>query len=198
MPWVYKKPVKDSPTAPSATEDAAVPPQPDHAWKALSIVNEWVRYADTKTGVTLAFIGVTSTVLFNLVKDEQQWTCRLVVAVVACVAALLLSVVFAYLALFPRVESRSGNSEDPDEESVNLLFFGSVSKHYSKRQPTYREVLSTLTSDPKKLTRQISSQIHENSHIATVKFKYVNRAIMAELVAVGVVIVVAVIATAGW
>ncbi|MDO5878283.1 DUF5706 domain-containing protein (plasmid) [Paenarthrobacter sp. R1] len=198
MPWVYKKPDKDSPTAVPAAGEPAVPPQPDHAWKALSIINEWVRYADTKTGVTLAFIGVTSTVLFNLVKDEQQWTCRLVVAVIACVAALLLSVIFTYLALFPRVESRSGNSEDPDEESVNLLFFGSVSKHYSKKQPTYREVLSTLTRDAQKLTRQIASQIHENSHIATVKFKYVNRAIMAELVAVGLVVIVAVIATAGW
>lgn len=183
MPWIYKKPAKD--------------PQPEHAWKALSITNEWVRHADTKTGVTLAFVGATCTVLFNLVRDRENWTCLLIGAVVICVAALLTSVIFACLALFPRVKGHAGNAEDPDEDSVNLLFFGHVSKHYSKKQPTYREVLSTLTSDPRKLTRQIASQIHENSHIASTKFKYVNRSIIAELVAVGMAVLIAAIATAG-
>jgi hypothetical protein len=39
-------------------------------------------------------------------------------------------------------------------------------------------VLSLLTSDPTRLTRQVAAQIHENAHIATTKFKYVNRAII--------------------
>lgn len=189
MPWPFSKTPKDSP---------AVPPQPDHAWKVLSITNEWVRHADTKTGVTLAFVGATTTVLFNLVKNEDHWTCMLVVAVALCVATLFVSVVCAWLALFPRVKGRPSGGDEPDEDAVNLLFFGHVSSHYSKDRPTYLQVLSTLTTDPARLTRQVAAQIHENSHIATTKFKYVNRAIMAEMVAVGVAVLVAVVATSGW
>jgi hypothetical protein len=188
VPWPFGKRPDYSPTA----------PQPDHAWKALSITNEWVRHADTKTGVTLAFVGATTTVLFNLVKDEDHWTCLLVGAVAVCAAALFVSVVCAWLALFPRVKGRPSTGDEPDEDAVNLLFFGHVSSHYSKDRPTYLQVLSTLTTDPARLTRQVAAQIHENSHIATTKFKYVNRAIMAEMVAVGVAVFVAVVATAGW
>lgn len=179
-----------------ASPDAV--PQPEHAWKALSITNEWIRHADTKIGVTLAFIGATTTVLFNLVKDENSWTCLLVAAVGLCVAALLSAVVFAWLALFPRVKGRSPSGDEPDEDAVNLLFFGHVSSHYAKDRPTYLQVLSLLTSDPARLTRQVAAQIHGNSHIATTKFKYVNRSIIAELIAVGVVAFIAVAATAGW
>lgn len=189
MPWAFKKRPEDSP---------APQPQPDHAWKALSITNEWIRHADTKTGVTLAFIAATITVLFNLVKNEDHWTCLLVASVAICAVALLLSVIFAWLALFPRIKVRSSTPDEPDEDAVNLLFFGHVAGHYSKDRPTYLQVLSTLTTDPARLTRQIAGQIHENSHIATTKFKYVNRSIMAEVAAVGVAVFVAVAATAGW
>jgi Family of unknown function (DUF5706) len=189
VPWLFTK---------SSVDSTAVPPQPDHAWKALSITNEWVRHADTKTGVTLAFIGATSTVLFNLVKDENNWTCLLMASVAVCAAALLASAICAWLALFPRVKGRPFTGDEPDEDAVNLLFFGHVSSHYSKDRPTYVQVLSTLTTDPARLTRQVAAQIHENSHIATTKFKYVNRAIMAEIAAVGVAVLVAVVATAGW
>lgn len=149
-------------------------------------------------GVTLAFVGVTTTVLFNLVKDEDHWTCLLAVAVALCAAALLMSAAFAWFALFPRVKGRFADGDESDEDAVNLLFFGHVSSHYSNDRPTYQQVLSLLTSDPDRLTRQVAAQIHENSHIATTKFKYVNRAIMAELFAVSVAVFVAVTATAGW
>lgn len=42
-----------------------VVPAPDHAWKALSVTNEWVRHADAKTGITLAFVAATATALFS-------------------------------------------------------------------------------------------------------------------------------------
>lgn len=173
-------------------------PQPDQAWKVLSITNEWIRHADTKMGVTLAFVGVTTTVLFNLVRDEVRWTCLLTAAVTLCAAALLTSAAFAWFALFPRVKGRPADGDEPDEDAVNLLFFGHVSNHYSNDRPTYQQVLLLLTSDPDRLTRQVAAQIHENSHIATTKFKYVNRAIMAELFAVSVAVFVAVAVTAGW
>ncbi|WP_024366828.1 Pycsar system effector family protein [Arthrobacter sp. TB 26] len=184
---------KGEPDVPAVAE-----PQPDQAWKALSVTNEWIRHADTKTGVTLAFVGATVAALFNIVKDEDKWTCALTLAVGLCAFALVSSAGFACAALFPRTRGRLPNGEEADEDAVNLLFFGDIAGHYTKDRPTYLQVLSLLTSDPTRLTRQVAAQIHENAHIATTKFKYVNRAIIAELAAVGVAASVAVIATTGW
>ncbi|WP_091471027.1 Pycsar system effector family protein [Paenarthrobacter nitroguajacolicus] len=188
-PWGQK----NDPDVPGVAE-----PQPDQAWKALSVTNEWIRHADTKTGVTLAFVAATVTALFNIAKDEGNWTCLLRATVVLCASALLAAVGFACAALFPRTKGRLPSGEETDEDAVNLLFFGDIAGHYTKDRPTYLQVLSLLTSDSTRLTRQVAAQIHENAHIATTKFKYVNRAIIAELIAVGVAAAVAVIATAGW
>lgn len=183
---------------PSIEDEASAVPQPDQAWKALSITNEWIRHADTKTGVTLAFVGATSTVLFNLVKGEHSWTYWLVFAVVLCAAALVAAAAFACAALFPRTKRRARKGTATDEEAVNLLFFGDIVGHYTKDLPSYTQVLSLLTGNPARLTEQIAAQIHENAHIATAKFKHVNRAILAEVGAVGAAAVVAFLSTAGW
>jgi hypothetical protein len=192
--------VRRTPWGPKGEPDvpAVAEPQPDQAWKALSVTNEWIRHADTKTGVTLAFVGATVAALFNIVKDEDKWTCVLTLAVGLCAFALVCSAGFACAALFPRTRGLLPNGEEADEDAVNLLFFGDIAGHYTKDRPTYLQVLSLLTSDPTRLTRQVAAQIHENAHIATTKFKYVNRAIIAELVAFGVAAAVAVIATTGW
>lgn len=179
---------------PKPVTDSA--PQPDHAWKALSITNEWIRHADTKTGVTLAFVATTATVLFNLVKGETSWTCLQAIATSACALCITVASLFACAALFPRTRSRS--AESTDEDAVNLLFFGDIAGHYSKDRPSYLQVLSLLTSNPSRLTRQIAAQIHENSHIATEKFKHVNRAIITEVLAFVAVVAVAIITTGGW
>jgi len=173
-------------------------PQPEHAWKALSLTNDWIRHADTKTGVTLAFIGATATVLFNLIKDECRWTGLLVTATGLCVSALCLATMFAGLALFPRVKVQPTSSDDTDEDAVNLLFFGDIAGHYAQDRPTYTEVLTLLTSDPARVTKYIAGQIHENAHIATTKFKHVNRAILVELFAVVAVAFVALARASSW
>jgi len=170
---------------PSTEGESPSLPQPDQAWKALSITNEWIRHADTKTGVTLAFVGATATVLFNLIKNEQSWTYWLVFAVVLCAAALVAAATFACAALFPRTRRQARQGTPTDEEAVNLLFFGDIVGHYTKDLPSYTQVLSLLTGNPARLTEQIAAQIHENAHIATAKFKHVNRAILAEVAAVG-------------
>jgi|GEM_PF-3237873 len=100
---------------------------------------------DTKPGVTLAFVGATTTVLF---KDEDHWTCLLLGAVAVYAAALFASVVCAWVALFPGVKGRPSTGDEPDEDAASLLFFGHVSSHYSKDRPSYLQVQSTLTTDP--------------------------------------------------
>lgn len=180
--------------------------EPDHAWKVLATTNEWIRHADAKAGVTLAFVGVTGTTLLNLVKDEGAWSLFLNILVFADLLALLSAVSFAYFALSPRTKTRdeqrkwlqrkkgqrqSGATtaeKAAQQDQINLLFFGHIATHYKDQGPSYHEVLTLITKDRERLTGQIAAQIHENSHVATNKFKNVDRAIKAELAAVTVLI----------
>lgn len=188
-----------------AAEEAGsrpIKPSPDHAWKALTITNEWIRHADAKTGITLAFVGATATALFNVAHALERWTCLLTVTVTLGVVTLLTAIASAGLALLPRVRRHApkGAAEESvePEDAVSLLFFGDVTMHYGADRPTFREVFATLTSDPTRLTRQIADQIHANAHVATTKFTWANRAIKFELASAVCLAVTALLYATGW
>ncbi|WP_143709992.1 Pycsar system effector family protein [Kocuria flava] len=153
--------------------------------------------------MTLAFVGATGTMLYSLVKNLQDWGWFLGVAAVVCGIALFIAAAFGFMALFPRTTPHSlrqeprtaTESEDTstsaDEEAVNLLFYGDITRRYANDRPTFLEVFSALTSNEECLTAHIAHQIHANAHIATTKFHWVNLAIKTEAVAVGALAIVA-------
>ena len=163
-------------------------PNPDHAWKLLSLVNEWIRHSDAKAGVTLAFVGVLSTMLFNLVREFTQrsfvWD---LIVVVAC-ALLALTAALSGWTLTPRVDDK-----DAAPEAINRVFYASIARHFKGDRPGYTEVLGTLTADPRELVRDLADQVHANAEIATLKARYVKWAIRSALAAGACVAVVAMI-----
>lgn len=189
-------------TSTLAIDERATGPSPDHAWKALSTTNEWIRHADAKTGITLAFAGVTFAALFNVAHATHKWTCLITVLALVTAGALLAAVLCAGMALLPRVAPRKTRGSHEESASaddvVNLLFFGDVAKHYGTDGPTYRNVLSTLTSDVSRLTRQIADQVHANAHVATAKFQWANRAVVCELTAAVALVATAFLYITGW
>ncbi|WP_181696382.1 Pycsar system effector family protein [Nocardia sp. GTS18] len=163
-------------------DDVAPALNPDHAWKTLGLVNEWIRHADAKAGVTLAFTGVLATMVFNLVKDfDRRSTIFDLLVVLAC-ALLLLTGALCGWTLTPRV-----NDSDADPQAINLLYFGSISHHFKGRRQQFSDVLSTLTSDDSELIRHLSAQVHANAKIATTKARSAKWAIRSAL-ATGVVV----------
>lgn len=151
-------------------------PDPDHAWKTLALVNEWIRHSDAKAGVTLAFTGVLATMIFNLVKDfDRRSTIFDVFVVIAC-ALLVLTAGLSGWTLTPRLKDG-----DADPVSINLLYFGSISRHFKGKRPQYGEVLSTLTDDPSELIKHLAAQIHANAKIATTKARFAKWAIRSAL-----------------
>jgi hypothetical protein len=153
-------------------------PNPDHAWKLLALVNEWIRHSDAKAGVTLAFAGVLGTMIFNLVKDFQHRTLLFDGLVVLSSALLVLTAALCAWTLTPRV-----NDKDADPEAINRIFFASISRHFKGERPRYQEVLRTLTADPDELVKDLADQVHANAKIATTKAKYAKWAIRAALAA---------------
>lgn len=161
-------------------------PDPDHAWKVLALVNEWIRHADAKAGVTLAFTGALGTMLFNLVQQSNRSDLEFSVLVgIACIA-LLATAVCCGLTLVPRVD-------DADEvpEAINRLFYASITKNFKRDRVGYAAVLTTLTAVPGDLIEDIAHQIHANARIATVKNEYARRAIVSAFGAATLVAAVA-------
>lgn len=151
-------------------------PNPDHAWKALALVNEWIRHSDAKAGVTLAFAGVLGAMTFNLARDFEPRSTLFDFLVVLVCGFLVTTAGLCGWTLTPRV-----NDKDADRDAINRLFFASISANFKGKRKQYSEVLHTLTADPAELTRDLADQIHANARIASVKAKYAKWGIRSAL-----------------
>lgn len=160
--------------------DSPPPPDPDQAWKALSLVNEWLRHAEAKLGVIVAAAGVSGGVLFNLVKDHTDRSIAFKIATAICAAAVLVAGVSAMAGLYPVV--RVGRVRRSGGESVNPLFFHDIARSYRGDAPRYGAILGTLTTNPDDLVRHIGQQVHANATVAQRKYRWANWAIRALLV----------------
>lgn len=74
MKWLGRRRGRASDGSEGDQPIATVPlvPAPDHAWKALSVKNEWVRHANAKTRMTLAFVAATAAALFNVAHAAEK------------------------------------------------------------------------------------------------------------------------------
>lgn len=173
----------NSPTPVSSPE-----PNPDHAWRTLALMNEWIRHSDAKAGVTLAFTGVMATTTFNLAKDFTPRTAVFDNLVVIACLLLILTGALCGWTLTPRVKDK-----DADRDAINRLFFASIHRNFRGKRQEYSEIFQTLTSDPVELTRDLADQIHVNARIATVKATAAKWAIRCALAAGAAIAVLALI-----
>lgn len=203
-------PQQGSPADEEVGQDVPTPStlQPEHAWKALSLVNDWVKHAETKSVATLAAAGVAGGVAYNLLKDQSNPGIILdLVAVVGCLM-IFLAGLFAMAALAPQlkpplrgelraklrgmrarrsVPPSEGGTEPTQSEAerspTNLLFYGDVKRQYEHDAPTYAQVLAAITGNDREITNHIALQVHANSLVANRKYVWANRAIRALRVA---------------
>jgi hypothetical protein len=172
-PRVAESHPRDLPTLAGPPE-----PNPDHAWKTLALMNEWIRHSDAKAGVTLAFTGLMATTTFNLAKDFTERSAVFDSLVVAACLLLIATASFCGWTLTPRVRDK-----DADRDAINKLFFVSIDQNFRGKRQEYSQVLHTLTADPIELIKEIADQIHVNARIATVKATAAKWAIRCALAA---------------
>jgi hypothetical protein len=187
----------------SMPENLERAPNPDQAWKALSLVNDWIRHAEAKATATLAAAGVTGGVLYNLVHPQTHSFLALDIVATINAVLILTSGGSAVMALVPRLTIRKAKPTLPDknassqappgtpvpEDPVNLLYFRDIARNYRGDAPTYSQVLSTITSDPVRLTEYIGRQVFANSYVAHRKYEWANRAaifLAIDLIALGI------------
>lgn len=151
-------------------------PDPDHAWKALGLVNEWIRHGDAKIGVTLAGTGAAGVVLFNLVEDQANASALFSLLSGGCAVALFLAAIFAVSGLVPQV--KVGGKKEP-EAVTNLLFYRHIADGWSGKKERFVHALGSLTIDKQDLTKHIAEQVHANAGVARRKYVWSDRAIKA-------------------
>ncbi|MFE9055448.1 Pycsar system effector family protein [Streptomyces mutabilis] len=166
--------------------DTSTPPEPeqvpnaDHAWKALGLVVDWIKHAETKAGVTLAATGVTGGVLYNLLREVSTPSAWLILCSVVCALGLVVAGLCAGLALWPRLRMK--------EEPTSLLYFHHIARGHAKSD-TYAASLISLTVDMNALVDEIARQGWANSKVAHEKYLWGGwaiRSLLLSLIALAV------------
>ncbi|MFE4590417.1 Pycsar system effector family protein [Streptomyces laurentii] len=153
-------------TSPTVEPEKA--PNADHAWKALSLVIDWIKHAEAKAGATLAATGVAGGVLYNLVKDVQTPSTWLIVSSLLCALGVTGAGLCAGMVLWPRLRMK--------EEPTSLLYFHHIARGHPVGD-TYASSLAALTQDVDALIKEIASQGWANSRVAHDKYMWGGRAI---------------------
>jgi hypothetical protein len=146
------------------------------AWKALGLVNDWLRHAEGKAGATLAALGVTGGLLYNLVKSQENISVFLAIVSTLCGLAVITGGVFALLALKPRLRSQ--------EEATSRLYFDHIARRHPGVNPApYQQELVVLVQSSSNLIAEIGQQIWSNSKVASVKYKWTAYALVSLAIA---------------
>lgn len=178
---------------PMALAPASDPqPQPDHAWKALGLVIDWIKHAEAKAGALLAATGVAGGVLYNLVKDQDRPSIALMIAAGLCGVFLFVAGVCAGFAFRPRL--RAG------EEPTSALYYHHIARRHArgKGSDEYSQLVAEITGNAEQLVNEVASQIWANAHVASEKYAWINRTMAAFLAALPCLAAVAVIITFHW
>jgi hypothetical protein len=162
------------------SQQTSTPPptaNPDQAWKALSLVVDWIKHADAKAAATLASSGVVATVLYNLVKGEKNPPHALIAFSTACGLFVSAAALCAGWALRPRLRSR--------EAPTSPLYYHHIARRYTRSigGAPYVDLLNSLAKNNDDLTREIAWQVWANAHVAREKYRWGNYGLLSLLFA---------------
>ena len=154
------------PTPPAPEDDTSAPVDAAEAWKAVGLVNDWVRHAETKAAATLATAGVIGGVLYNLVKNQTEFSLTIKIFGPTSGGLAFGAAIASVIALWPRLR--------PSDDPTSLLYFDHIARKYPKdhQGPEYVSALKALVSDPDRLLEQLGQQVWANARVARRKFRW--------------------------
>ncbi|MEV1198636.1 Pycsar system effector family protein [Microbispora rosea] len=148
------------------------PPSAEQAWKALGLIVDWIKHAETKAAATIAGAAADGVALYNLVKDAGHVSVYFIVAAATCGILAVSAGICAGIAIWPRLRSK--------EPPTSLLYF----QHIARAHPTadaYVASMISLTKDIEALVTEIARQGWANSKVAHRKYVWGARAVVCLL-----------------
>lgn len=171
------------------TQDHAA--TPDRAWSVLLLVNDWIKHAETKLSILLAFQAALAAGLIATVLRGQPNGLGTLFTGGLAAAAIAISVGMALAGLIGRVKRRDG-------AATSVLYFGDIAAKYKEQPAPFRERLEAVLSDDDQLLAQTADQVHANAEIALRKYTWLNRATRVGGIALLIIIATGVCSVAGW
>lgn len=150
-------------------------PTIDTLWRTYEIINDWIKFSDTKAAAILALNGVIigvvlTTVLTNLSDaqiylDNHAFLRRLLISGIILEA---LSILCCFFCLKPTLWNKNPSS---------LIYFGDIRRKY-KTSFDYMKAVKEQFTDDDKTVSHITNQIWVNSRIAWKKYVAVGLALV--------------------
>jgi hypothetical protein len=162
----------------------------DNLLEIFKNVNDWLKHAESKNAMLIAFNGVVIFGLIqsydlNLIKDDQVLTCVLIVSIILQTVSLLI----ALFSFSPQL--RFNNDLDVAlKEDKSLIYFEYLSKMPAKY--IAKEITGKKYSKIGELDRDLAEQIRQNSKIASIKYTHFRRAVWLTCIVLIIDLIVAI------
>jgi hypothetical protein len=144
--------------------------QVDDAWKSLSQVNDWIRFADAKAVAVLAGSGVLGGFLVRAIPTLPDFETRPIRAALLSLAIVCvgISTLITLRTVAPRL--RAG-------EARSLIYFDHVARRYPTDREGFVDNYLSLARDDSRLCANLAEQVWANSLVARRKFRRVTYAV---------------------
>ena len=143
----------------------------------LSLVNDWLKFAEAKNAVVVTATGVALWATIRLIMAEETG-CQVDLYLSILVIFLLSSFITSLLSFLPVLNYRWIIPEPAEIANKNLLYFGYLSTlSNSQLIKKYREVTHTKETEVSELDDMYAEQIIINSRIALAKYEMFERAV---------------------
>lgn len=144
--------------------------QVEDAWKSLSQVNDWIRFADAKAVAVLTGSGVLGGFLVKAIPRIADFK-------IYPIRAGLLSVAIVCVGISALIVLRTVAPRLRTGEARSLIYFDHVAGRYPTNRGAYVENYVNLATDGARFSENIVEQVWANSLVARRKFRRVAYAV---------------------
>lgn len=142
----------------------------ENMWKTYVVINEWIRFSDTKAVALLAANGTILTIVFSKSIDNSEYLLKNFIILDIIIFGFvfgLISIIYAILCLNPTL-----NVGEPK----SLIYFGHIAKRYDNCNRYRIEVMAAFKDDSG-IIDQITNQVWANSKVSWKKYVNITWAI---------------------
>ena len=136
-------------------------------WKTYNVINEWIRFSDTKAGAILAANGVIASIVLSKLAESKVFLDNNTIFFYPLTIGIILtciSIVSAIVCITPTLKIGT--------KTNSVIFFANIAENFETYNDYEKNALDVLT-DEKHAAAQISQQDWANSKVALKKYKAV-------------------------
>jgi len=136
-------------------------------WKTYNVINEWIRFSDTKAGAILAANGVIASIVLSKLAESKVFLDNNTIFFYPLIIGIILtciSIVSAIICITPTLKIGT--------KSNSVIFFANIAENFETYNEYEKKALDVLI-DEKHAAAQIAQQVWANSKVALKKYKAV-------------------------